>query len=492
MSMCEHSVHWHEGMFLTPHHFQAADRRNAQLRQLGSQWDSHYNWGLRAVEIDADALANHRLVVRRLRARMPDGELLSFPEDASLPVLDLQAALRKHERVTIYLALPLENDTRPNTTANGADLVARRVIDTRQTLDENSGDQPQPIQVLRPNARLLVTGDDLAGFVVLPIGGVRRSESSTGSPVVDHEFIPPLLSCDAWPPLHQGVLGRLLDRIEKKAEVIGSQAAARQIGFDSAGPGERLMLEQLRELNAATAVLRIDATSQGVAPLTLYRELARVVGRLSIFGPRGQLTPLPAYDHDDLAGCFLAVRAAIEGLLERVTQPAYQERLFTRKEMLLRADLDPAWLHSGRSLFVGVQSSLPADEVERLLSTGRNIKFGCANRADSLFLMGQAGLEPRRVVHTPRALPVRKGLQFYTLSADAAPEEWRHVERSMTVAARLSEQLLVDEFADSGSVVIDVDGKAATLRMSLFAVEDETAGAPTGVEANEPAELAAL
>lgn len=486
MSMCEHSVHWHEGMFLTPHHFQAADRRSAQLRQLGSSWDSHYNWGVRTIELDADALANHRLVVRRLRARMPDGELLSFPEDGSLPVLDLQPALNAAESVVVYLGLPLEHQSRANTAGESANIAARRLIQTREARDENTGDHAQSIQVLTPNARLLVSGDDLSGFVVLPIAGVRRSESSTGAPVVDQDFIPPVLACDAWQPLHQGVLARVLDKVEKKVEMLATQIESRRLRFESQGPGERVMLEQLRELQAAAMVLRVDGAAQGVAPLTAYRELARLVGRLSIFAGDGRMFSLPAYNHDDLGGCFLAARQAVEDLLACVTQPGYQERPFVSDEMLLRVDLDPAWLHSGKSLYLGVQSSLPADEVERLLSSGRNIKFGCAKRADTLFLLGHAGLEARRVVHTPRALPVRSGLQYYALSADGAPEEWRHVERSLTLAARLSEQLLIDEFSDHDAVVLDVDGKSATLKLSLFAVEDETTGQQTDAPAARP------
>src|SRR5919197_942050 len=58
--MSESAVNWHEGMFLRPQHFQAADRFwHDQVRQ-SSQWDVHYNWGLRAVTLDADALRSYR------------------------------------------------------------------------------------------------------------------------------------------------------------------------------------------------------------------------------------------------------------------------------------------------------------------------------------------------------------------------------------------------------------------------------------------------
>ena len=81
--MSEPAVNWHEGMFLRPHHFQAAGRYlNDQLRQSG-RWDVHYNWGLRAIDIDADALHNYQFVVHRLEARLRDGTIIRIPEDGA-------------------------------------------------------------------------------------------------------------------------------------------------------------------------------------------------------------------------------------------------------------------------------------------------------------------------------------------------------------------------------------------------------------------------
>lgn len=470
--MSDHAVHWHEGMFLTPQHFQAADRWQAELSQRGSQWDHHYNWGLHALELDQDALANQRLVIHRLQARLPDGTLLSLPEDATLPVVDLQTSLRNHEQVRIHLALPLEQANRSNTADDSQSLTARYLVQATDTTDENTGANAQSIEVRRPNVRLLVTGDDLAGYEVLPIAQISRSETSTGAPRLDPSYIPPLLSCDCWEALNQGILTKLQEQIEKKARSLASQAVARRVGFDSYGPGEQLMLEQLRALNEAYSVLAVDIAAQGVAPFSAYRELARLVGRLSVFGPQKRSTPLPIYNHDDLGGCFLVAQKTIEQLLHGVVEPGYQERIFTSAESLLRVTLEPSWLAPGSRLYLGVQSSLPVDEVEELLENGRNIKFGSEKRAESLYLLGQAGLQPERLQHTPQPLPVRKGLTYFALNADNAANEWQQVERSLSLAARLTEQLVVDELDEQDTVVLDIDGRSATMKLSLFVVND--------------------
>ena len=99
------AVHWHEGMFLRPHHMQTANRHALYLANQSEKWDHHYNWGLRAFDLDKDALSNHRLVIRALQARLRDGTLISIPEDATLPALDLKQLMAAENSLTVNLAV---------------------------------------------------------------------------------------------------------------------------------------------------------------------------------------------------------------------------------------------------------------------------------------------------------------------------------------------------------------------------------------------------
>src|SRR5690242_17693405 len=107
VSMTARAVYWHEGMFLRPHQLQAAERHQAYVLQTGEKWDHHYNWGLRTVEIDREALSNHRLVIRQLQARLRDGSLVAVPEDGMLPARDLKAAFQRDSNLTVFLAIPV-------------------------------------------------------------------------------------------------------------------------------------------------------------------------------------------------------------------------------------------------------------------------------------------------------------------------------------------------------------------------------------------------
>ena len=90
--MTPRSVHWHEGMFLRPHHFQAADRYTARVLAQNIGMVRSHVWGLAHCVIDPEALGGFRLVVRGLDARFRDGTTISLPDDGPLPDLDLKPA----------------------------------------------------------------------------------------------------------------------------------------------------------------------------------------------------------------------------------------------------------------------------------------------------------------------------------------------------------------------------------------------------------------
>src|ERR1043166_322329 len=185
--------HWHEGMFMRPQLFQAAERYLLDQMQRSHHWDVHYGWGLRSFELDLDALRHQRLVIRKLEARLPSGTLVSIPADGRLAEVPIKAALRRTNPLMVYLAVAALSENRANT-STGPSGDYRYRIETQELLDENSGRSPQPISIRRLNWRLLVGDEDQAGFETLPLARVVTSEGADASPQLDTTYIPPLLS----------------------------------------------------------------------------------------------------------------------------------------------------------------------------------------------------------------------------------------------------------------------------------------------------------
>src|SRR5947209_15894977 len=315
--MASRAVHWHEGMFLRPHHFQAAQRHSSHLTHTSAKWDLHYNWGLRSVELDQEALANHRLVIRSLQARLRDGTLVSVPEDGTLPALDLRPGLETGNAFTVLLAVPVLSVGRANVSRTTDGKSGRYLLDMQELEDENTGINPQPVQVRLLNLHLLLSDQDQSGYEVLPVARVEKSSRADNAPQLDLTYIPPVLACDAWQPLAAGILQSVYDRIGRLMKDKAQQVVARGISLDSQAQGDAVILARLRAYNEAYALLGVLAFAQGVHPLPAYLELCRLVGQLAVFGETAVTPDLPAYDHDDLGGCFYRVRMYIDELLDR-------------------------------------------------------------------------------------------------------------------------------------------------------------------------------
>jgi type VI secretion system protein ImpJ len=467
-------------MFLRPHHFQAAHRHAQYLSNLGEKWDLHHNWGLRAVEIDLDALANHRFVIRSLQARFRDGTLVSLPEDGTVPALDLKDSFGREDSLTVFLAVPVLQLGKANASANGPTDAARYLVDTQELEDENTGVNPQPLHVRLLNLKLLLSTQDHAGYAVLPVARLQKSGSAEGVPQLDESYIPPVLACDAWKPLHAGILQQVYDRVGKKIELLSNQVVSRGIGFESQTQGDQRTFAQLRELNEGYAVLGIAGFAPGVHPWQAYVELCRIVGQLAIFGATRRPPELPHYDHDDLGTCFYRVKQYIDALLDVVVEPEYKERPFVGAGLRMQVTLEPAWLEPSWQTFVGVLSpNLSTEENIRLLTRAGQLdmKMGSSERVDEIFRLGQQGLKFAHAPRPPSALPSTTGLVYYQVNRASQLEEWQNVQRSLTLALRLNENLIVGNIQGQRVLTIRTRGQTTTMQFTLYLVPHQ-AGSP--------------
>jgi type VI secretion system protein ImpJ len=462
-------------MFLRPHHFQAAQRYSFHLTHTSEKWDLHYNWGLRSVELDQEALANHRLVIRSLQARLRDGTLVSVPEDGPLPALDLRPAFDRGNAFTVLLAVPVLSVGRANVSDNGPAEGGRYLLDTQELEDENTGINPQPVQVRLLNLRLLLSDQDQSGYEVLPIARVEKSSRADAAPRLDITYIPPVLACDAWQPLAAGILQSVYDRIGRLMKDKAQQVVARGISLDSQAQGDAVILARLRAYNEAYALLGVLAFAQGVHPLPAYLELCRLVGQLAIFGETAVTPDLPAYDHDDLGGCFYRVRMYIDELLDRDQPLRYDERPFIGAGLRMQVALEPVWLESVYQILIGVQSALkPQECIDLLTRPGLlDMKVGSSQNVDEIFRRGQAGLRFTPTDRPPRALPTPPGLIYFQVNRESQQEEWQNVLSSLTLAVRLNENRIAGNIQGQRSLTIRLAGQTTPLQFTLYVTKGD-------------------
>ena len=324
--------------------------------------------------------------------------MIDVPQDGALPEVDIKSALEQDQQVTLYLALPLMDLAKPNAAVAASSEAHRYLVDTQELEDENTGVNPQPIQVRHLNLKLLLSTQDrarLRGLTDRPLRSLGRAPGRA-SAETRHHLHPPLLYCDAWEPLGLGILRHpVYNRIGKKIEVIANPVVSLGISYDSNSQGDSILLAQLSVLNRGYTRLRVLAFANGVHPLDNYLELCDLVGDLSIFGPTRRPPDLPTYDHDDLGGCFYRVKQYLDDLLDLLIEPVYKERPFIGVGMRMQVALESAWLEPNWQMFIGVQSTLSTEVCVKLMTQpGQfDMKIGSSGRVDAIFRLGKAGLK---------------------------------------------------------------------------------------------------
>ena len=141
--------------------------------------------------------------------------------------------------------------------------------------------------------------------------------------------------------------------------------------------------------------------------------------------------------------------------------------------MRMQVALESAWLERGRKIFVGVQTSLSPDQCERLLTSGLDMKIGSSTRVDEIFRMGAAGLRFQLCAHPPRSLPSQRGLMYFEIDRASQEEEWVAVTKSLTLALRLNENLIVSNIEGQRTLTIQVGGETTALQFVLYVVPED-------------------
>jgi type VI secretion system protein ImpJ len=471
-------IHWHEGMFLRQHHFLTEHRQMVRLMQLDEKWALHHNWGLRSITLSTEALANFRFSVSALEARLRDGTLIAVPEAGTLPELDLKPALESNPKVTVHLGVPVLKSNHPNVAADGQVEGMRYHVITQQLEDENLGVNPQPIQIRRLNLKLLLSTGNLAGYETVPIARIEKSERAEATPQLDANYFPPVLACSAWHDLGVGILQSIYDRIGRKIEKMAGQAVSRGLSLDSTAPGDVLIFAQLRELNEAYATLTNIAFLDGIHPLMAYQELCRLVGQLAIFSLPRRTPPIPRYNHDDLGGCFYQLKNYLDDLLSILPEPDYQERPFVGHGLRMQVSLERTWLDQSAQLYIGVRSPLDPDACVEILRQ-IDMKVGSSDRIETIYRMGDVGLKFSHVPgpSLPQALPRDKGLTYFQINREQQQSEWQSVERSLILAIRFNEKMIVGNIDRQEAVNLRL-ATEMSFRFSLFLLGSGPPGGP--------------
>lgn len=429
-------IHWHEGLFLRPHHLQVMQQSVCGMLRGERELAFSYPYGVIESELVEGALENMVVRFSRLRAVMPDGLVVDVPRNTPLPPLNMEEAMSEATGpLLIYLAVPVWYEGRGNVVAqekqNQSKIKRRFQVDEIEWADENTGENPQPIPVRRINARLVLETDDHTDLDVMPILKLRRaSGEEAGRLERDPGFTPPSLVVRGSHQLQEMALD-LAHQVEASRKAVSEKVGA--VGADAVdtGGGRLELLLRLRTLNKYSGRLREIARAPRLTPFALYLELQALLGELSALTPESGELEIGGYDHENLLPPFQDLAEAIRSLL-RGGAEKFLKVPFVPEEGVRVAHLEAAHFEQASAYYLGIETDQDPSSVEELVEDRAKFKIMPASLSDRAIF----GFEVDRVHFTPAQLPSRPGLTYFRLRQGANTDLWEMVVEEGSLAVR--------------------------------------------------------
>ncbi|HEY1576587.1 MAG TPA: type VI secretion system baseplate subunit TssK [Terracidiphilus sp.] len=299
-------IEWHEGMLLTPQHFQQSAARSELLTQFMFTHGGAYRWGLIDLKIDQAALSGGVLRILNIEAVMPDGLLALGGSERGIELeFDLQKAEGNPAR--IYLILPREAALYDRSDYSRYEAFAAK---DEFTSDNISGAQPARIPRVRARLRLASGESNLSGMTALPL--IEFAVQGTVSKQT--EYIAPLLRMKPGSAL-TNLCAPVRKKVREKATELASRLSPDARYSDLAG------LQQLQWLVSGLPLVEVLLESDQAHPYALYLAFCSMAGSVA-FLSHARVPPIfDPYNHNDLRSSFEEVLSFIqlalsEGLIE--------------------------------------------------------------------------------------------------------------------------------------------------------------------------------
>jgi type VI secretion system protein ImpJ len=419
---------WDEGMLLGPQHFQQWDRfHEATLRQR-LRTIRPLDWGLRSLEIDHEALIGGQFALRNCSAVMRDGTFCDAPERDPLPPA---RKLEDHfattaDRLGVHLAIPtLRGSGLACSDGKATDVPTPFLRRSVRVNDETRVNSEREVATAVSNLRVLFDGEALDDYATVKIAEVAKS--ATGGYTIEEDYVPPCQFVGVSTYLMKMLRRTLEIMTAKSVDLAGQQ---RKTG----GMAEAAGFWLLHTVNSHLPALQHFFRQERVHPEVVYLELATMAAQLYTFAEGQSPKDLPAYDHDDLGGCFGKMDSILEGLMGGVMPSRCVPIPLEQVGMaLFVGDLRDDDQLAGSRFYLGVVADVHEDRV--IAELPAKAKISSRDRVQELIMMALAGMGLKHIATPPVEIPVQAGRTYFQFQKEG--EHWEAIKSSHNIAIHI-------------------------------------------------------
>ncbi|MCU0807075.1 MAG: type VI secretion system baseplate subunit TssK [Candidatus Contendobacter sp.] len=444
-------VVWSEGMFLQPQHFQQQDRYLEALVRQSCGSLRPYSWGMAHLALDQEVLALGKIAITAARGLLPDGTPFTIPDHDPPPVpLDIGADVRD---ARVMLALPLRRTGMADVErGDQTDTAARYRAVAREVRDNNvnTANNSAFVEIGEPRLRLFLDTRDLGEYTAIGVARVLEKRPDQRI-VLDADYLPPCLDCQAVPPLAgfiTEILGLLHQRGDALAERVVGAGTARGASLDIA---QFLRLQSVNRFEPLFAHL---AAMQGLHPEDFYQITLQLAGEMATFTNKIKRRPpaFSAYDHDDLRKTFGVLMTELRRSLsleevEAAIQIPIEERQYGIRVAIITDRERP--LLTKANFILAVRADMAADLLRARFPP--QVKIGPVEMIAKLVNNLLPGIGVSALPVAPREIPYRADFIYYRL--DRNSEYWK-------------------QMLNSGGFAFHVGGEFPGMEMAFWAVKE--------------------
>ncbi|MDR2158392.1 MAG: type VI secretion system baseplate subunit TssK [Holosporaceae bacterium] len=346
-------VQWHEGMLISPHHFQQSNNHIQLLFNAFGASATAFGFGVYDLKIDTSALASGVIRVLSARGIFQDGLYFDFDAVHDNP---LEKNLADYftangAAIKIYLAVPTRREGENELAGDMARYYSSEILNV---CDENTGENAINIPVLKPRMKLLLANEIDGRYVGFPI---FEAEKSVDGGIVGTNFLPPLISFDEH--------SKIAEMCREIAQIIRGKASYfsdRKDNYSRTETDESM--SRLRLLIQSGLPLEAIVRINGIPPFEVYKCLLWTIANIISINPTQLIPKLPVYDHNDLFKTFDGMLKYARDLLSYLKQ-RYEIVRFDKEESIFKLQMKKEWLQKDE-IAIGIQKTFASSDDEIL------------------------------------------------------------------------------------------------------------------------------
>ena len=423
-------VTWSQGMFVQPQHFQQNTRYLENFVISRCQGITPYDWGIEKIKLDTELLAQGKIAVENCSGRFDDGTPFNITQASEGPaILDVPEI----QNTLVYLVLPLRRAGMPEIDTEGTSEGLTRYQAQEENVPDNveSSSHLTPIQVADLQFKLALETEGLGDYTRIAICKINERQPD-GRIVLDENFVPPSLSCKAFPKIN-GYIEELQKLMLHRAEFLANQISDGARGASNTSEITDFLL--LQTINRYEPLLAHLAYAKDIHPETLYRLFLQIAGELTTFTRKSRRpSAYPAYQHDNLHDAFTPILSELRQSLGTVMQKSSQQLEVQKKNFNIYViPLEDKSLVVDSYFVLAAKSTINDNDLKRHFP--QQTKVGPLEQIRNLVNLQLPGIGLRPLSTAPRQIPYRRGYTYFEL--EKGSDLWKSMENSSGFACHV-------------------------------------------------------